>query len=279
MTTYHSVSAGYFQAMGMRLAAGRWLTDREPTAAVMANESFARAVFGNGDAIGRRMTTPGPSPAQNSSAVIVGVVGDLRYAKLDARPAPETYIPYRQAASLRSMDVVVRTAGDPAAVAEPVRQIVAGLDRTQPVYDVETLEQALADAIAPRRFNLLLLGIFAAVALVLAAVGIYGVMGYAVAQRTHEIGVRMALGARRPEVLRMVVVQGMAAAGVGIVLGIGAALGLTRLMASLLYEVTPTDIPTFGAVCGILALAALLACFIPGFRASKVDPAIALRHD
>jgi predicted permease len=279
LTTYHSVSTGYFRAMGMRLVAGRWLTDREPAPVVMINESFARAVFGTADPLGRRMMVPGASPTQELSATIVGVVGDLRYAKLDAAPAPETYIPYRQAINLISVDVVARAAGNPMAVAGSVRQAVAGLDRTQSVYDVQTLEQALADSIAPRRFNLLLLGIFAAVALVLAVVGIYGVMGYAVTQRTHEIGVRMALGARRREVVRMVVGQGMTVAAVGIAVGTAAALGLTRLMASLLYETAPTDIPTFGAVCGVLAAAAFLACCAPALRAAKVDPVVALRYE
>jgi putative ABC transport system permease protein len=278
-TTYHSVSAGYFQAMGMRLVAGRWLTDREPSPAVMINESFARAVFGKADPLGRRMTVPSSSPTQNFLATIVGVVADLRYAKLDARPAPETYIPYRQAIYVRSMDIMVRTAGDASAMAAAIRKLIAEVDRTQPVYDVQTVEQALASSIAPRSFNLLLLGIFAAVALLLAVVGIYGVMGYAVTQRTHEIGVRMALGARRGEVVRMVVQQGMATAAAGIAVGAAAALGLTRVMESLLYEIAPTDGPTFAVVCSVLAAAAFLACCLPALRASKVDPVVALRYE
>jgi putative ABC transport system permease protein len=278
-TTYHSVSGGYFQAMGMRLVAGRWLTDREPSPAVMINENFARAVFGKADPLGRRMTTPSSSPTQEYAATIVGVVADLRYTKLDAQPAPETYVPYRQAIYVGSMDIMVRTAGDASAMAGAIRKLIADLDRTQPVYDVQTVEQALADSIAPRRFTLLLLGIFAAVALVLAVVGIYGVMGYAVTQRTHEIGVRMALGARRGEVVRMVVQQGMATAAAGIAVGAAAALGLTRVMGSLLYEIAPTDGPTFAVVCSVLAVAAFVACCLPALRASKVDPVVALRYE
>jgi putative ABC transport system permease protein len=278
-STYHSVSDGYFQAMGMRLVVGRWLTDREPSPAVMINESFARAVYGKADPLGRRLTAPSSSPTQNSLATIVGVVGNMRYAKLDAQPAPETYIPYRQAIYVRSMDIMVRSAGDAAAMAGAIRKLIADADRTQPVYDVQTVEQALAGSIAPRRFNLLLLGIFAAVALVLAVVGIYGVMGYAVTQRTHEIGVRMALGARRGEVVRMVVQQGMATAAAGIAVGAAAALGLTRVMGSLLYEIAPTDGPTFAVVCSVLAAAAFLACCLPALRASKVDPVVALRYE
>jgi putative ABC transport system permease protein len=277
--TYHSVSAGYFQAMGMRLMAGRWLTGREPSPAVMINESFARAVFGKADPLGRRMMAPSSSPIQGRLATIVGVVADLRYAKLDAHPAPETYIPYRQAIYVGSMDIMVRTAGDASAMARTIRKLIADLDSTQPVYDVQTVEQALANSVAPRSFNLLLLGVFAAVALVLAVVGIYGVMGYAVTQRTHEIGVRMALGARRGEVVRRVVQQGMAVAAAGIFVGAVAAFGLTRVMGSLLYEIAPTDGPTFVVVCIVLAAAAFVACCLPALRASKVDPVVALRYE
>jgi putative ABC transport system permease protein len=203
----------------------------------------------------------------------------MRYAKLDKQPTPETYIPYREAVYVRSMDILVRTAGDASAMAGAIRELIADADRTQPVYDVQTVEQALASSIAPRSFNLLLLGIFAAAALVLAVVGIYGVMGYAVTQRTHEIGVRMALGARRGEVVRMVVQQGMSTAAAGIAVGTAAALGLTRVMGSLLYEIAPTDGPTFAVVCSVLAAAAFLACCLPALRASKVNPVVALRYE
>ena len=205
-TTYNTRSAGYFRAMGMRLLKGRWITDAESTDVVMVNETFARVVFGPDDPIGRRIRTP----RQHSDpvAAIVGVVSDLRATKLDADAAPEVYVPYRQSIFVRMDDVVVKTAGKPLPMAQALRELVAGVDPTQPVYHIETLEQALADSISPRRFNLFLLGVFAVVAVVLGAVGIYGVMSYMVTQRTHEIGVRMALGARQGEVLRMVVRRG-----------------------------------------------------------------------
>jgi len=151
-TIYRSVSTGYFQAMGMRLVAGRWLTDREPSPAVMINESFARAVYGKNDPLGRRIGSPSSNPGKEPLATIVGVVTDMRYAKLDAQPAPETYVPYRQAIDLHSVDIMVRTAGDPSALTGDIRMLIADLDRTQPVYDVQTVERALAGSIAPRRF-------------------------------------------------------------------------------------------------------------------------------
>jgi predicted permease len=278
-TTFHTVSSAYFPAMGMRLVRGRWVTDDEAAPAIMINESLARAVYGDRDPLGRRISIPGGAPGAVVTAAIVGIVGDLKYAKLDEEPAPETYVPYRYAPFLRGMNVVALVDGHVEALAGPVRQAVADADRTQPVYDVQTIEQALADSVAPRRFNLLLLAVFAAVALALAVIGVYGVMSYAVAQRSREIGVRMALGAQRSEVMRMVVGQGVAIALGGIVVGIAAAAGLTRLMASLLYGVRPTDPATFAAVCGILLGAAVLACAVPALRAARVDPVIALRYE
>lgn len=276
-TTYNCSSSGYFTAMGMRLVAGRWLTDNEPAAAALINDSFARVVFGSASPIGRRLRVAnGPNSIPTT---IVGVVGDLKYSRLDAEPAPEVYLPFRQAPFLRRMTVMIRAAGDPMAVGAAARQALASIDPTQPVFEVQTLENALADTIAPRRFNLFLLAVFAAVALVLSVVGIYGVMSYAVQQRAHEIGVRMALGARRGEVLAMVARQGMVVALAGIAVGVGGALALTRLIATLLYAVEPTDPPTFIATALTLTVAALAACVAPALRASRVDPVIALRYE
>jgi putative ABC transport system permease protein len=287
-TIFHTVSAGYFRAMGMRLAAGRWLTDRETGPVVMVNEALARQVFGNREPIGRRIRTgsagrvvseSGAPGTQNVMATIVGVVADLRYTELDQPPGPETYIPYGQSNSLRGMDVVIRAAGDPATVAGAAAKTIAAIDPAQAVYDVQTLEQSLADSIAPRRFNLLLLGAFAAAALLLAVVGIYGVMSYAVTQRTHEVGVRMALGAGRTQVVRMIVRQGLLVSFAGMAAGVGAAIGLTRLIRSMLYEVGPGDPWTFVGVCAILGAAVAAACWIPARRAAAVDPMVALRYE
>jgi predicted permease len=286
-TAFHTVSAGYFGAMGMRLVEGRWLNDSESAPVAMVNESFVRMVFGGADPIGRRIRTGsggmnvnqgGAAMPRDTMAAIVGVVADLRYTKLDEEPGAEVYIPYRQAGALREVDVILRAARSPLAVAAAARR-AAAIDPGRPVYDVQTLEQALAESIAPRRFNLLLLGVFAGAALLLAVVGIYGVMSYAVTQRTHEVGVRMALGAGRGQVVRMIVRQGLLAAAGGLAAGVAAALGLTRLIRGMLYEVEPGDPWTFAGVCVVLAVAAGAACWIPARRAAGVDPMVALRYE
>jgi putative ABC transport system permease protein len=181
-------------------------------------------------------------------------------------------------AALRAFGNVTHATEDTRAVWMPaIRTLLAGADRTQPIFDVKPLETALADSIAPRRFNLILLGTFAASALLLALIGIYGVIAYAVAQRTHEIGVRVALGAQRHEVVGMVLRQAMATAAIGIALGVAGALALTRVLATLLYDVTPTDPATFAGVTILLAVTALVACAGPALTAARVDPIVALR--
>jgi putative ABC transport system permease protein len=251
---------------------GRWTTDHEPVAAVMVNETFVRRVFASDEPIGRRVRIYG------QPATIVGVVGDRKITRLDADPQPEIVIPYRFTTIFRRLDILF-LAGTPDAMLPGVRRLVSSIDPTQPPYAIDTLEGALAESIAPRRFNLLLLGSFAATALLLALVGIYGLMSYAVTQRTREIGIRMALGARGSEIVNLVVRQGMAWAAAGIAVGMGVALGLTRLMDTLLFDVRPNDPWIFTVVAAGLMATALLAAWMPARRAARVDPIQALRYE
>ncbi len=282
-THLYATSPGYDRAMGLRLVRGRWFTDNESSAAVVITESVARREFGDEDAIGRRIRLDPVSArgSQAASAVpIIGVVKDLRYSRLDALPDPQIFIPYRHySRGFARFTAVIRTAGDPLSAADEIRAQISGIDRTLPLFDVMTVEQALADSIAPRRLNLFLLCTFAVAALLLALVGIYGVMAYAVMQRTPEIGIRMALGARRLEVVRMVLQQGMRVVVVGVAAGLVGALALTRVMSSLLYDVQPTDLPTFAAVVALLISTAFAACCGPALKASIVDPVVALRYE
>ena len=279
---YSTVSEGYASAIGMRVVAGRWLTDDEPNPVFVINETLARRVFPNEDPIGKRIQIQGPPGATAAAgatfAPIVGVVADLKYSKLEAETEPEIFADYRHALAFR-ITFVARVAGNPRAAAPAIRALVAGVDTSQPISDVKTVEMVLTESIAPRRFTLFLLATFAATALVLALIGVYGVMAYSVALRTREIGVRMALGAARRDVMRMVVRQGMAIAIVGLAFGIATAFAVTRVMARLLYEVAPTDPATFAIVAGILGATAVAACCGPALKAARVDPQQALRSD
>jgi putative ABC transport system permease protein len=277
IVTFSMASAEYGKAMGMQLIRGRWTKDSEPSPVLVINRSFARQIFENKDPLGRRIQVPGPLGEKEAYATVVGIVDDLKYSKLDAEPQPEVLVPYKQSPFLRAANVTVRVAGDPLAMAPALRKLISDIDKSQPVYDVKTLEEALADSIAPRRFNLYLLGTLATAALLLAMIGVYGVIAYSVAQRTHEIGVRIALGATRHKVIGMVVRQGLVVALAGIGIGVGGAFLLTRTMESLLYQVKPTDPPTFAAVAIALAATALLASWGPALKAALVDPVIALR--
>jgi len=277
IVTFSMASAAYGKAIGMQLIKGRWTTDGESTPVLVINRSFADRLFNSENPLGRRIRVPGALGDEERYATVVGIVDDLKYSKLDAEPQPEVLVPYKQSPFLSGANVTVRVAGDPLVLAPALRKLISDIDKTQPVYDVKTLDEALADSIAPRRFNLYLIGTLAAVALLLAVIGVYGVIAYSVAQRTHEIGVRMALGATRPEVIGMVVRQGLGMALTGIVAGLAGAFALTRMMDSLLYQVKPTDPQTFVAVAMVLALTAVIATWGPALRAALVDPIIALR--
>jgi putative ABC transport system permease protein len=267
----NAASTGYLQAMGMSLLKGRWLTDND--SGVLLNQSMAHQAFGAIDPVGRQLSIQQP-------VTIVGVVSDVKYSRLDAEALPEIFVAIEQKPVIFSaFDIAARTAARPAAVAPALRKRIADIDASQPVYDVKTLDHALAESIAPRRFNLFLLGGFAAAALLLAVVGIYGVAAYSVAERTREIGVRMALGARRPQVAAMVVREVVPIALAGIAAGLAATWCLTRLMATLLYDVKSTDPETFVAVSILLGAAAVAACVGPALKAASIHPTVALRYE
>jgi len=266
------VSPGYARVMGLRMVKGRWFQEDERKRVIVVNESLARRDFPDREVLGQRL--------QESGAVVIGVVADLKYSKLDADPQPEFYSAFPASSRFDGEStLVVRTTGDPMALSPAIQKITAGLDNTQPVFDIMTLERVLAESIAPRRFNLLLLVTFASAALVLSVIGIYGVIAFTTAQRTQEIGVRMALGAERREVVGMVVRQGMALALIGILAGLGGALALTRVISTLLYGVEPGDPQTFALVAMTLAAAAFVACLVPAVKAALVSPVVALRHE
>ena len=272
---FTSASGEYLSATGLTLVKGRWITNEEPNPVVLVNQTFARVWFHGRNAIGRTI----PVFHRPTESTVVGVVSDLRRFTLDQNAMPEVFMPYKQFPVLTNPFLAIRTTGNPSAVANSIRKLIAKIDPTAPISDVMTLEQALRNSISPQRLYLFLLVSFAAVAFLLAVTGIYGVISYAVTQRTQEIGLRIALGAQTNQVIRMVVSQALATALAGIAVGCIAAVGLTRFMASLLYGVTPHDPSVFVAVVLILAATALLACWNPAAKAAVVDPAIALRYE
>ena len=273
------VSPGYHRAMGIPLVRGRLLTEQDTAQSpkvVVVSESFARQVFPGEEAVGRRVT---PTLAPDFTAEIVGVVGDVKHRALDETPAPELYASYQQAPQPFLALVVRAEPAVTAGLTNSIREAVLQVDANQPLYNVKTMEELLSDSVASRRFNMTLLAVFAAIALALASVGVFGVLSYSVTRRTHEIGIRVALGARRGDVLRLVVGQGMALVGAGIALGLASALALTRLIAGLLYGVSASDPVIYAGVALLLAAVALLACYLPARRATKVDPMVALRYE
>jgi len=273
--------------MGIALRRGRFFNeqDHEKAAGVaIINETMARRFWPGEDPLGKRIKLGGPQRPYPWME-IVGIVGDVKHDGLDAPVGPETYMPYAQTpfsqmpAGLRSpaMSLVARGGSDHASLAAAMRAEIKALDKDQPVTNIRTLDQLLSNSISQHRFYLMLLAFFGAVALILAAVGMYGVISYTVRQRTHEIGVRMAFGAQSGDVLRLIIRYGMKLTLIGALIGLAGALTLTRLMKTLLFEVSATDPLTFAGVSALGAAVALLACYVPARRATKVDPLIALR--
>jgi putative ABC transport system permease protein len=267
--------------MGIQLSEGRELGAQDRVDApgvVVISEAMARKFWPGQDPVGKRIS-PGKPESADDWMTIVGVAKDVRQFNLTAEPKPQMYLSYEQADFFEPDDLVVRTDVEPMSLAATVRRTVWEVDKEQPVSDIRTMEDILSESIARQRFSMLLLGTFAIVALVLAAVGIYGVMSYSVAQRTREIGLRMALGARRSDVLKLVVGQGLKLVLIGVACGLVAALLLTRVMSSLLFGVSATDPATFIAISLVLIGVAVLASYIPARRAMNVDPMVALRYE
>jgi putative ABC transport system permease protein len=274
------VSPEFFRAMGVRVLEGRVFGERDRTDAPLVcivDETLARTHWPGESALGKRLKF-GPLRNDAKWMEVVGVVAHVKNYGVDEASRVELYLPYLQD-SASSFTLVVRSSGNPAALAAGLRQALRATDPDLPLYSIRTLEELLSDRTAQRRLSVLLISVFAGVALLLAAVGIYGVMSYAVTQRTQEIGIRMALGAERDDILKMVLRHGTAMAFTGVGIGLVVALGLARLITSLLFQTSAADPPTFSLVPLLLLSVALLACYLPARRATRVDPLVALRYE
>ena len=280
---FYEASPDYFRAMGIPLIAGRTFTEADslgtPTVVVI-NKTIAELFWPGENPLGRRISIPTrPVPGQSVNwAEIIGIVGDTKHRSLDEENSPEYFLPMLQNPQSAAF-LVVRASGDPSATINGIRQSVAQVDSTLPLSEFKSMTERVSESVATPRFHALLLGIFAGLALILAAAGIYGVMSFNVAQRTHEIGIRMALGASRGNILSLILGNSLKLTLIGVAIGLAASWGLTRLLASSLYGVQPHDIFTLAAVSILLSAVALLASYVPARRAMRVDPMVALRHE
>jgi putative ABC transport system permease protein len=274
------VTPNYFRTLGVPLFKGRCFNDsdtKDSAPVVLINETLARKFFAGEDPIGKALKEGGAERPDNVWMTIVGVVGDIKYQGLDAKPEPQYYMPLAQN-EWRGMFLVVRASSAPAAVVPAIKEAVRSLDQDLAVANVSTMDALINESVGRPRFRSFLFGVFAIVAVVLAAVGIYGVMAYSVSERRHEFGIRMALGARPADLLRMVVGRGLALSSIGAAVGLAGAFVLTRVLSSLLFEVSATDGLVFGSVPVFLSIVALLASYVPARRATRVDPIAALRY-
>ncbi len=278
VTNVRVISGDYFKTMGIPLLKGRLFTEgdtNDSPRVLIISETMAREYFPDEDPLGKRLSI---SWGDDRPDEIIGVVGDIRAESLDGEIRPMIYWPNRRE-TYSFMNLLVRTSTDPLSLATAAQNEIKAIDPNQPVAEIKTMEEIVSESIAGPRFNMLLLAIFAGVALVLASVGIYGVMSYTVTQRTHEIGLRMALGAQAGDILKLVVGQGMILASAGVIIGLIAALLMTSVLSGLLFAVTATDPLTFAGISLLLIAVALLACYIPARRAIKIDPGVALRYE
>jgi putative ABC transport system permease protein len=276
---FRAIGSDYFNTMGIPIVRGRDFTDQDNADSkdvVIISEKTAQHFWPGEDPIGKRLK-PGSSTSKSEWREVIGIVKDVRQNDLIAPPKMQMYFTYRQLKDIAANALVVRTTVEPMSLAGSVRSAIWSVDKNQTVADIDTMDHIVAEAVARQRFSMVLLGVFAGLALLLASVGIYGVMSYSVAQRTREIGIRMALGARRADVLQMTVRQGLKLVGAGMILGLGAAFLLTRVMATLLYGISATDPTTFIGISVVLLVVAILASYVPALRATKVDPITALR--
>jgi len=275
--SYRPVTAGYFEALGVPLVSGRWLDATEfadGTASALVNETLARQLFAGEDPIGQ-----GISRWVEGGLRVIGVVGDVKGGGPDRPTPPAFYFPFALFGGERAAAAIVRTAGDPTALVPDVRRAVARLDPELPVYEIRTMREVARQRMGTRRFAMSLFGVFAGLALLLGAIGIYGVMSFSVAQRSRDLGVRLALGAGRGSVMRMVLGEGGRLIGPGIVIGLLVALASGRLLESLLFEVSAVDPLTYGAVAVVLAAVGLGATYVPAYRATRMDPLTSIRSE